>query len=209
MPDWFGIIAFTSPTVGSSRLSYAREATSAGGMRQRLLASGPGIGNDRGHQMATYPPLDPSKSPWKRGDVCTRGFEKPGFVLNQTSEYLEVRWSDDSIERIPSDDMDSILRVGHADSLGPDGRRTNVEFLQSLEALDSIQHGMADRIKTIRSDAEKKALDRLCRRIFSEKQCKWDARHEAQLMMLLTAPQNVGIIFRIRERIHRIFCSIE
>jgi hypothetical protein len=159
--------------------------------------------------MATSPSLDPSKSPWKRGDVCTRGFDKPGFVLNHTAEFLEVRWSDDSIERVPRVDIDSLLRVGHADSLGPDGRRTNLESLQSLEALDSIQHGMAERIKTIRSDKEKKVLDRLCRRIFSEKRCKWDARHSAQLMMLLTAPQNVGIIFRIRERIHRIFCSIE
>jgi hypothetical protein len=75
--------------------------------------------------MATSPSLDPRKSPWKRGDVCTRGFERPGFVLDHTSEYLEVRWSDDSKERIPTDAVDSLLRVAHADSLGPDGRRTN------------------------------------------------------------------------------------
>lgn len=106
--------------------------------------------------MATSPSLDPSKSPWKRGDVCTRGFDKPGFVLNHTAEFLEVRWSDDRIERVPRVDIDSLLRVGHADSLGPDGRRTNLESLQSLEALDSIQHGMTERIKTIRSDKEKR-----------------------------------------------------
>src|ERR1039457_161639 len=152
--------------------------------------------------MATSPSLDPSKSPWKRGDVCTRAFEKPGFVLNHTSEYLEVRWSDDSIERIPSDAMDSLLRVGHADSFGPDGRRTNLESLQSLEALDFLQHGMTERIKTLRSEKEKKELDRLVRRLFSEGQCKWDAQHVAQLTILLTAPQNVGIVLRIQERIH-------
>jgi hypothetical protein len=159
--------------------------------------------------MATSPSLDPRKSPWKRGDVCTRGFEKPGFVLNHTSEYLEVRWSDDSIERIPTNEIDCLLRVGHADSLGPDGRRTNLEYLQSLEALDFLQHGMTERVKTLRSDKEKKELDRLVRRIFSDGQCKWDAGHAAQLTMLLTAPQNVGIAFRIREGIHRLFCSIE
>jgi hypothetical protein len=43
--------------------------------------------------MTTHPSLDPRKSPWKRGDVCTKGFERNGFVLNHTPEYLEVRWS--------------------------------------------------------------------------------------------------------------------
>lgn len=32
--------------------------------------------------------LDPRKNPWKRGDICTRGFEKNGFVLTRTAEYL-------------------------------------------------------------------------------------------------------------------------
>lgn len=153
--------------------------------------------------------LDPRKSPWKRGDVCTRGFERPGFAVSCTSEYLEVRWNDNSIERIPSDAIESLLRVAHADSLGPDGRRTNLEYLQSLETLDFLQHGMAERIKTLKSNKEKEELDRLVRRIFSEGQCKWDARHASQLTVLLAAPQNVGLAFRIREKIHRFFCSVD
>jgi hypothetical protein len=159
--------------------------------------------------MTTHPSLDPRKAPWRRGDVCTRGFERPGFVLNHTSEYLEVRWNDDSKERVPTDAVDSLLRIAHADSLGPDGQRTNLEYLQSLETLDFLQHGMTERIKALKSDEEKKELDHLVRRIFSEGRCKWDARHSAQLAMLLADPQSVGIAFRIRERVHRIFCSIE
>jgi hypothetical protein len=162
-----------------------------------------------GVQLTNPPSLGPCKSPWKRGDVCTRGFERPGFVLNHTSEYLEVRWSDDSKERIPTDSVDSLLRLAHADSLGPDGRRTNLENLQSLEALDFLQHVMAERVKTIKSDREKNELDRLVRRICAEGKCKWDARHAGELMTLLVAPRSVGFAFRTRERIHRIFCSIE
>jgi len=53
-----------------------------------------------------------------------------------------VRWDDDSIERIlRADAIDNLLRVAHADSLGPDGRRTNLENLQALEALDFVEHG--------------------------------------------------------------------
>jgi hypothetical protein len=159
--------------------------------------------------MTTSPSLDPRKSPWKRGDVSTLGFKRTCFVLSHTPEYLEVRWGDNGVEKIPTDAVDSLLRVAHAESLGPDGRRTNLEYLQSLETLDFLEHGMTERVKTLKSDKEKKELDRLVRRIFSEGQCKWDARHATQLTMLLAAPQNVGTAFRIRERIHRFFCSVE
>jgi len=123
--------------------------------------------------MATSPSLDPHKSPWKRGDVCTLGFEKNCFVLSHTSEYLEVRWMNDGgVERIQTDAIDSLLRVAHADGLGPDGRRTNLEYLQAREALDFLEHGLAERTKAIKSDKEKQQLDRLVRRIFSEGKCK-------------------------------------
>jgi hypothetical protein len=57
----------------------------------------------------SQPPLDPRESPWKRGDVCTLGFKKSGFVLNHTPEYLEVRWmsSDEGVERIPAEEIDT------------------------------------------------------------------------------------------------------
>jgi hypothetical protein len=160
--------------------------------------------------MTIPPSLDPLKSPWKRGDVCTRAFEKSGFVLNHTSEYLEVRWIDDeSIERIPTLEVDNLLRVAHADSLTPDSQRTNLESLQAIETLDALKHAIAERMKTLTTDKEKEQADHLVRRIFSRGECEWDTRHATLLVLLLTGPQNVGVLFRVRERIHRVFCSIK
>jgi hypothetical protein len=160
--------------------------------------------------MATTPSLDPRKSPWRRGDVCTRAFEKSGFVIDHTSEYLEVRWiKEETIERIPTLEVDNLFRVAHADSLTPDGQRTNLESLEAIETLDALQNAIAGRMKTLTTDREKEQADHLVRRIFSRGQCEWDARHATQLTLLLTGPQNVGVVFRIRERIHRIFCSVQ
>lgn len=163
-----------------------------------------------GIQMATPPSLDPRKSPWKRGDLCTKGFDRNCFVVSHAPEYLEVRWMDDgTVERIPTEQVDILLRVAHADSLGPDGQRTNLQYLQVLETLDFLEHGAKDRMKALKSDKERRALDRLVRRVFAEGKCNWDARHASKLLTLLSAPQSVGFAFRIRERIHRVFCSIE
>jgi hypothetical protein len=160
--------------------------------------------------MMTSPSLDPHKSPWKRGDVCTLGFEKNCFVLNHTAEYLEVLWMNDGgVERIPTDAIDRLLRVAHADGLGPDGCRTNLEYLRVRETLNFIDHGLAERTKATKSEKERQELDRLVRRIFSEGRCKWDARHRCELTMLLAAPGTVAIAFKIRERIHRIFCAVK
>jgi len=160
--------------------------------------------------MTTSPSLDPRKSPWRRGDVCTRGFEKNGFVLNPAPEYFEVRWMNDaSIERIPSDAIDDLLRVAHADSLGPDGRRTNMEYLQAFEGLEFLKHGLSERVNALKSEKERQVLDRIVRRVFAEGECRWDALHAAELTKLLAAPGSVGLAFRIRERIHRIFCPVK
>jgi hypothetical protein len=160
--------------------------------------------------MTISPSLDPQKSPWKRGDVCTLGFKKNCFVLDHTPEYLEVQWMDDGgVERIPTDAIDSLLRVAYADGLGPDGRRTNLEYLQVREGLDFLEHGLAERTKATKSEKESQELDHLVRRIFSEGKCKWDARHRGELTTLLAAPGSVGIAFKIRERIHRIFCAVK
>jgi hypothetical protein len=131
-------------------------------------------------------------------------------VLDHTPEYLEVLWMDDGgVERIPTDSIDSLLRVAHADGLGPDGRRTSLEYLQVREGLDFLEHGLAERTKATKSEKERQELDRVVRRIFSEGKCKWDARHRGELTTLLAAPGSVGIAFKIRERIHRIFCAVK
>jgi hypothetical protein len=72
------------------------------------------------------------------------------------------------VERIPTDAIDSLLRVAHADGLGPDGLRTNLEYLQVRQGLDFLQHGIAERTKATKSEKERQELDRLVRRIFSE-----------------------------------------
>jgi hypothetical protein len=160
--------------------------------------------------MMTSSSLDPRKSPWKRGDVCTSGSKKTCFVLDHTPEYLEVRWmGDGGVERISTDDIDRLFRVAHADSLGPDGSRTNLEYLQAFETLDFMGHGIAERTKAIKSEKERQELDRLARRIFSQGKCRWDAQYKEKLMMLIAAPGSVGIAFKIRERIHRIFCAMK
>jgi hypothetical protein len=160
--------------------------------------------------MATTQSLDPRKSPWKRGDVCTMGFERNCFVVSHAPEYLEVRWMDDgTVEKIPAEDVDNLVRVGHSDGLGPDGQRSNLQYLHVLETLEFLERGAKDRMESVKSEREKRALGRLVRRAFTEGKCKWDERHFGELLTLLSAPQNVGFVFRIRERIHRIFCSIE
>lgn len=160
--------------------------------------------------MTTSASLDPHKNPWKRGDVCTLGSEKNCFVLSHTPDYLEVRWlNDGAVERIPTDAIDDLLRVARADSIGPDGRRTNLEYLQDQEALELLGHGLAERAKAAKRDKEKQELDRLVRRIFCEGKCEWDTRHRGELTTLIAAPGNVGIAFKIRERFHRIFCAVK
>lgn len=160
--------------------------------------------------MTTPPTLDPCKSPWRRGDVCTLGFKKNCFVLDHTPEYLEVRWmNEDGVEKIPTEAIDGLLRIAHADGLGPDGRRTNLEYLQVREALDFVERGLTERTQAIKSEKERKELDRLVRRIFSEGKCKWDARHRGDLTTLLAAPGSIGTAFKIRERIHRAFCAVK
>jgi hypothetical protein len=156
----------------------------------------------------TPPSLDPLKSPWQRGDVCTRAFELAGFVVSRNQAYMQIRWNDGSTEQVPDADIDSLTRFAHANSLGPDGKRTNLEYLETLEALDYLEHAIAERMKTIK-EHEKPELDRLVRRLFAENQCEWDKKHAAQLTAMLANPRNVGIIFRIRDRIHCRSCPVK
>jgi hypothetical protein len=85
----------------------------------------------------SQPPFDPRKTPWKRGDICTKDLkEKTGFVLNHTPEYLEVRWGQEGIvERLTGADAECVFRLAHADSPTADGTMTNLEALKELEHL--------------------------------------------------------------------------
>jgi len=149
------------------------------------------------------PPLDPRKSPWKRGDVCTLGFEKNGFVLDYTVEYLEVRWmGNEGVERIPAEDIDNLLRVAHADSPSADGTKTNLETLEALESLSRIQNAVSDRMKAVKNENEKRELDALIKRSFGP-QCTFDRKHTDLLFDLAIDPQRVSWYWKLRERWHR------
>lgn len=151
------------------------------------------------------PPLDPRKSPWKRGDVCTRDFTKVGFVLSYTPDYLEIRWSGGVIERVPAHEIDNILRTAHANSTSPGGHQTNLETLAVIERLERIKTLLATRV--FKNDREKREADNLVRRSFATDGCDWDKRHSNQLLDLLLQPETVGAFFKLRERLHRLFCS--
>src|SRR5579864_1170942 len=112
----------------------------------------------------TQQPLDPRKSPWKRGDVCTRGFDAVGFVLNYTPEYLEILWNKSGIERVPADGIDNVLRVAHSDDVSPSGDRTNLETLNALQGLEAMQIAIENR--TFKNDREKGQAEKLLRRSF-------------------------------------------
>lgn len=151
----------------------------------------------------SQPPLDPRKHPWKRGDVCTLGFKKNGFVLNHTREHLEVRWMpNEGIERIPAEDIDNVLRIMHADSLSPDGKRTNLESLEAIESLSRIKDAVTERMKTVKNDNEKKELDALIKRSFGP-ECTFDRKHANLLFELAIDPQRVSWYWKLRERWHR------
>jgi hypothetical protein len=100
----------------------------------------------------------------------------------------------------------AIIRI--ADHAGPDGR-TNLENLEALEALSRISNGIAERMKTVTTQSEKRNLDRLARRLFGEQKCPWDTRNGGTLLQLLLKPEDVSVIFKLRERVHRSFCKIE
>jgi hypothetical protein len=164
--------------------------------------------DDGGKRETTMTPqsLDPRKSPWKRGDVCTRGFETVGFVVSYTPEYLEIRWNGhEGIEKVPFHEIDDILRVAHADGVSPSGHRTNLESLEVIEALERVQNAAANR--TFKNDREKSEADNLVRRSFATDRCDWDKKNSNQLLSLALHPESVGVIFKLRERLHRLFCS--
>lgn len=148
-------------------------------------------------------PLDPRKSPWKRGDVCTLGFKKEGLVLDHTAEYLEVRWIGGVVERIPAEDIDDVLRVAHSDSLTSGGKMTNLEALNQIESLQRIRNAAAERLKTVTGPDEKREIDALTERSMSPK-CAFDRKHGYFLFNLAIDPQRVSWYWKLRERIHRI-----
>lgn len=158
----------------------------------------------------SQPPLDPRKHPWHRGDAITHSFEKNGFVLDATPEYLEVMWvvPGHTIERLTLFEADNLLRFGHASSLSAsDQTKTNLELLESMLALDRLKETVKRRMSTIKTKREEKAVNSLIQRCFDDKGCPWDITHRAELLQLAVEPSGVGLIFKLQERLHRLSCK--
>jgi hypothetical protein len=149
-------------------------------------------------------PLDPRKSPWKRGDVCARGFQMAGLVVSCTPEFLEVRWKD-CVERIPADEIDSVIRLAHADGPSASGERTNLETLVTLEALEHI--GTLAKNRKFKNAREKTEADNFIRRAYAPDACYWDKKNAIYLTRLALEPEKVGLRFKIQERLHKVFCK--
>jgi hypothetical protein len=159
------------------------------------------------------PSLDPRKTPYKPGDVVTRGFKIAGLVTEYAPGYLEVRWNEagtegnDKIERIPTEEIDNVVRVAHADSLSADGKKTNSETLETLEALERVRALAVERMKTIKSPSEQAHVNSLIARASATDGCEWDKQHYVLLMKLALEPWNVGLIPKLQERLHRVSCK--
>ncbi len=94
-----------------------------------------------------------------------------GLVASCTPEYLEVRWKD-CVERIPADEVDSVIRLAHADGLSGSDERTNLETLLALEALEHF--GMSTKNRKFKNAQEKSEADNLIRRAYATTGCYWD-----------------------------------
>src|SRR6267378_1626290 len=113
------------------------------------------------------PSLNPRKIPWKRGDVCSLGPTKRGFVLDSTPDYLEVRWMPEGVvERLTDGDAASVIRHMHADSISASGKMTNLEALETIEALTRVEEVSRERSKSIKNEAEQQEVDMLIKRSF-------------------------------------------
>lgn len=156
------------------------------------------------YMAASQPSLDPRKTPWKRGDVCGLGSSKSGFVLNHTPEHLEVLWGPNGpVERLTGGEKESVIRYAHADSFSAGVEMTNLQVLETIEALNRVEEAVRDRSKSIKSEAEDKEVTALINRA-AQPTCEFDRKHSASLFALAVKPGEVSWYFKLRERIHRV-----
>ena len=111
------------------------------------------------------------------------------------------------VERVKADEIDNLLRVLHATSVTAGGTKTSAEVQDDILALDTVGTALESRLSTVRTDAERKRLDSLVARVFATDGCDWDKAHQGKLWALAVNPSEVGLLFKIKERIHRMFCK--
>jgi hypothetical protein len=166
------------------------------------------VKSDAGDNMMDQSP-DSYKVSWKRGDVCRRRSGTIGLVANSMPEYLEIRWNgpgaQDQVERLAAGEIDGLQRLARSEDLSPNRERTNLQNLEVIEALGTIEK--AARNRTFANDREKCEADDLIRRAFATDGCDWDKRNSHVLIGLACQPTSVGMSSKLRERWHRIFCD--
>jgi hypothetical protein len=127
-----------------------------------------------------------------------------GLVVSSTPQFLEVRWKD-CVERIPADEVDSVIRLAHADGPSGSGEKTNLETLLTLEALEHI--GTLAKNRKYKNAREKREADNFIRRAYATNGCYWDKKNSTNLVRLALEPEKVGLVFKIQERLHKVFCK--
>jgi hypothetical protein len=156
----------------------------------------------------SQPQLDARKYAWHYGDVVTLGFKKSGFIIDSTPTYLEVAWMPDCVtERLGPAETENLLRVGHATSLSPTGDKTNVEVLETMLALRKIEIAIKERVASCKTRVQAESINQQIQRCFNEEGCDWDKAHGEKLLQLAIEPSEVGILFKLQERMHRILCK--
>jgi hypothetical protein len=138
----------------------------------------------------------------------TLGFKKSGFIHDPTADHLEVVWMPDCIfERLSVADAENLLRVAHGASLSESGQKTNLQGMEEMLALHRIETAVRERGASCKNEAEKKSLDLLIKRCFATDGCEWDKAHSGELFHLAVKPSEVGLMFRLQEKVHRLFCK--
>ncbi len=110
------------------------------------------------------------------------------------------------IERLDHWDEESLIRYAYADSLSASGDMTNLEALEAIEAITHVEEAVRERMKAVKSEAEKKELDSLIARSFPPK-CAFDRRYSTKLLTLAIKPDEVSWFWKLRERLHRVRCG--
>ena len=104
-----------------------------------------------------------------------------------------------------ADEIESLVRLAHADGPSPSGEKTNLETLLTLEALERI--GTLARNRKFKNARQKAEADNFIRRAYAPDACYWDKKNAINLTRLALEPEKVSLVFKIEERLHKVFCK--
>jgi hypothetical protein len=144
---------------------------------------------------------------WHRGDWIIRGTEN-GFVksdMRDGDEYLAVHWQSGE-EKIQRSKLQEIRKATKEELVEAEnlGALPSLKALEAIEGMENLETLTAERRRTIRGQREQRIVDDLIRRGFAYPcECGWDKKHADMIVVLALQPDQVGWLFKIRERLHR------